>query len=220
MTLAVRRSEHELQQRPSRQCGSSDKMHAILDHYGVPLVKCDSCLISGDLPRTDRTSSQRPRRRRRRAPRPVSIAQLQGWLKHGADPKVELNNAVVATTRCASRTCSTRCTCPVTARHLQGETPLHYALIQRSPRWSRSCLAHGADVNQRDRDGWTPLMTAAYCNDAATQALAVKGTECRAGRFHAPRHRHAIRQGRGSAGAGRGRALIPTMRSAKRATPR
>ena len=30
----------------------------------------------------------------------------------------------------------------------------------------RSCIAHGADVNQRDRDGWTPLMTAAYLDNA------------------------------------------------------
>ena len=39
-------------------------------------------------------------------------------------------------------------------------------------------LAHGADVNQRDRDGWTPLMTAAYYDDAAdVRALTVRGAD-------------------------------------------
>jgi ankyrin repeat protein len=46
------------------------------------------------------------------------------------------------------------------ALDLQGETPLHHALQLRSPIWSPSSR-RGADVSQRDRDGWTPLMTAA-----------------------------------------------------------
>ncbi len=34
-------------------------------------------------------------------------------------------------------------------------------------------IDHGASVNQRDRDGWTPLMTAAWVDDADDVKLLV-----------------------------------------------
>ena len=55
-----------------------DAIHAILNDYGVPLVQCDTCLISGDLPsHGPYKPAQRPRRRRRSRAAPVSIAMLQ-----------------------------------------------------------------------------------------------------------------------------------------------
>jgi ankyrin repeat protein len=54
----------------------------------------------------------------------------------------------------------------VTAIDLQGETPLHHAVLMASPAMVQFLIAHGADVNQRDRDGWTPIMTAAYLDKA------------------------------------------------------
>src|SRR5580658_470331 len=177
MAIAVRRSDHELQQRLEQAMQQQrDALHAILNDYGVPLVQCDSCVISGELPAHGPYVERPPEAPAKARAVPVSIAQLQGWLKHGADPKVELNNAVMADDQVRVAYLLDKVHVPVTAQDLQGETPLHHALIQRSPEMVAFLLAHGADVNQRDSDGWTPLMTAAYCNDAPDiKTLAAKG---------------------------------------------
>ena len=81
--------------------------------------------------------------------------------------KVELNNAVMADDQVRvaylldkeARRRSTRRTCR--ARH-RCTTP-HYGA---HPPMVEFLLEHGADVNERDRDGWTPIMTAAYLDDA------------------------------------------------------
>ena len=177
MAIAVRRSDHELQQRLEQAMQQSrDALHAILNDYGVPLVQCDSCVISGELPAHGPYVERPPEAPAKARAVPVSIAQLQSWLKHGADPKTELNNAVMADDQVRVAYLLDKVHVPVTAQDLQGETPLHHALIQRSPEMVAFLLAHGADVNQRDSDGWTPLMTAAYCDDAADiKVLAAKG---------------------------------------------
>jgi ankyrin repeat protein len=177
MAIAVRRADHELQQRLEQAMQQQrDALHAILNDYGVPLVQCDSCAISGELPAHGPYVERPPEAPAKARAVPVSIAQLQGWLKHGADPKVELNNAVMADDQVRVAYLLDKVHVPVTAQDLQGETPLHHALIQRSPEMVAFLLAHGADVNQRDSDGWTPLMTAAYCDDAADiKVLAAKG---------------------------------------------
>jgi quinoprotein dehydrogenase-associated probable ABC transporter substrate-binding protein len=165
MALAVRRSDHELQQRLEQAMQQQrDALRAILVEYGVPLVQCDSCIVGGDLPAHGPYKAP-PAPPKHTGPA-VTIAQLDDWLAHGANISTELNDAVLADDQARVAYLLEKKHADVNALDLQGETPLHRALVQRSPAMVAFLIAHGADVNLRDRDGWTPIMTAAYYNDA------------------------------------------------------
>lgn len=167
MALAVRRSDHDLQQRLDKAMQDSrEELRAVLDEFAVPLVKCDSCIIDGDLPAHGPYQAPKPSAPATRA-QEVSIAQLDEWLRHGANVNVELNNAVLADDQKRVAYLLDKKHASVGAPDMQGELPLHHAIIQGSPSMVAFLIARGADVNQRDRDGWTPLMQAGYCDDAA-----------------------------------------------------
>ena len=178
MAVAVRRNDRDLQRRLEQAIRQErDALRAILDEYGVPLVRCDTCIISGDLA-AHGPYRKRPPQAPERGGTSVSIAQLNDWLAHGASIAVELNNAVLAEDRARVLYLLEKKHAEVGALDLQGETPLHHALMQRSDSMVGLLLAHGADVNQRDRDGWAPLMTAAYYDDAADiKVLAARGAD-------------------------------------------
>jgi len=180
MAIAVRRSDHELQQRLEQAMRQErDALRAILSEFGVPLVQCAACLISGDLPAHGPYKPPAPGA----APKGpgVSIAQLDDWLAHGANLNVELNDAVMADDAARVSYLIEKKHAAVGAQDLQGETPLHHALIERSASMVDYLIAHGADVNQRDRDGWSPLMTAAYYDDAgAVKTLVAHGADANA----------------------------------------
>jgi quinoprotein dehydrogenase-associated probable ABC transporter substrate-binding protein len=167
MALAVRRSDHALQQQLNKVMQEQrEALRAVLVEFGVPLVKCDSCIVSGDLAAHGPYAPPPPAPPTHTAPA-VSIAQVDEWLAHGSSVSVELNNAVMADDQTRVAYLLDKKHASVNAQDLQGETPLHHALMQRSPDMVAYLIARGADVNQRDRDGWTPLMTAAYTDDAA-----------------------------------------------------
>jgi quinoprotein dehydrogenase-associated probable ABC transporter substrate-binding protein len=181
MALAVRRNDHDLQRRLEQAMHEQrDALHAILTEFGVPLVSCDTCVVSGDLPAHGPYKAPEPARPSRAAPA-VSIAQLNDWLAHGANVNTELNNAVLADDQVRVSYLLEKKHASLAALDLQGETPLHHALQQRSSDMVVFLLARGADVNQRDRDGWTPLMTAAYSDDAAdVKVLVAHGADANA----------------------------------------
>jgi quinoprotein dehydrogenase-associated probable ABC transporter substrate-binding protein len=168
MAIAVRRQDHELAQRLERaMLEHREALLAILNDYGVPLVKCAECIISGDLPSHGPYAPPKPEPASAPAGPAVSIAQLNGWLAKGANATEELSNAVIADDQARVSYLLDQRHASVAALDLQGESPLHGALVQKSPGMVALLIAHGADVNQRDRDGWTPLMQAAYTDDAA-----------------------------------------------------
>jgi ankyrin repeat protein len=161
MAIAVRRGNKELAQRLDQAVHEQkDAIRAILVEYGVPLVQCSDCIISGDLPAHGPYQPAPPGPEHATAT--VSIAQLDDWLAHGANVTTELNNAVVADDEKRVAYLLEKKHAPANALDLQGETPLIHAVQMATPSMVAFLLAHGADVNQRDRDGWTPLMTAAY----------------------------------------------------------
>ncbi|HXW75301.1 MAG TPA: quinoprotein dehydrogenase-associated putative ABC transporter substrate-binding protein [Steroidobacteraceae bacterium] len=177
MALAVRRANRVLQKQLEQVMRDKrDALRAVLNDFGVPLVQCADCIISGDLPAHGPYAPPPPAPPARAAP--VSIAQVDDWLAHGSSVSVELNNAVMADDQKRVAYLLDKKNASVNAQDLQGETPLHHALIQRSPDMVAYLIARGADVNQRDRDGWTPIMTAAYCDDAAdVKVLAAHGAD-------------------------------------------
>src|SRR5213082_2864912 len=172
LAVAVRTSDKDLQAQLDRALHAErEAIRSILTDFGVPLVRCDACLVSGDLP------SHGPYAQPKRVPESasgtptVSVAQLNDWLAHGANLSVELNNAVLAGDRVRIAYLLDRKHAPIDALDLQGETALQVAIRQKSQALVRYLLAHGAGVAVPDRDGWTPLMTAAWVNDGAIVTL-------------------------------------------------
>jgi len=178
MAIAVRRNDKELAHRLDEAMRAQrDAIQAILTEYGVPLVKCDSCVISGDLPAHGPYKPVVPEKSGP-APATVSVAQLNEWLAHGANPVTELANAVTADDQVRAAYLIDKKHVAVNSQDLQGETPLHHAIVMASPQMVEFLIAKGADVNQRDRDGWTPIMTAAYLDKAdEVKILAAHGAD-------------------------------------------
>ena len=172
MAVAVRSSDKDLQAQLDRALHSErDAIRSILTQFGVPLVRCDTCLVSGDLPSHGPYAP--PKRAAASVSRTptVSVAQLNQWLAAGANVNVELNNAVLAGDRVRIAYLLDKKHAPIDAQDLQGETALHIAIRQKSEPLVRYLLEHGAGVAVPDRDGWTPLMTAAWVNEASIVTL-------------------------------------------------
>jgi quinoprotein dehydrogenase-associated probable ABC transporter substrate-binding protein len=174
MALAVRNSDHDLLAKLQQALiDQRDAIHAILTDFGVPLVKCDTCLISGDLPSHGPYKAETPLPQSADAKPAVSIATLNNWLAHGANVNVELNNAVIADDTVRVAYLLEKKHAAIDAQDLQGETPLHHALVRRSQLMIKLLLDHGASVTATDRDGWSPLMAAAWADDAASVKVLV-----------------------------------------------
>jgi quinoprotein dehydrogenase-associated probable ABC transporter substrate-binding protein len=175
LAVAVRTSDKDLQAQLERALHAErDAIRSILTEFGVPLVRCDTCLVSGDLPshgpyappkRASESVSRSPT---------VSVAQLNDWLAAGANLNVELNNAVLAGDKVRIAYLLDQKHAPIDAQDLQGETALQIAIRQKSEALVRYLLEHGAGVAVPDRDGWTPLMTAAWVNEGSIVTLLTK----------------------------------------------
>jgi ankyrin repeat protein len=164
MTLGVRtrdRAYRDLIDNAVKQ--QKDKIRAILVEFGVPLVKCDDCIIDGDLP------SHGPYHEKPQYHGPaiqnVTIAMLDDWLAHGASPTVELSNAVVADDPVRVQYLIEKKHADINARDQQGYTPLLNAVRRKSMNLVTYLVEHKADIAKPDSDGWTPIMTAAWLDD-------------------------------------------------------
>lgn len=174
MALAVRNSDKELLARLQQALHDRrDAIHAILTDFGVPLVRCDTCLISGDLPSHGPYKPAVVPMEADSATPVVTLAMLKDWLAHGANVNTELNNAVVADDMVRVSYLLDKKHAAIDAMDPQGENPLHHALVRRSQPMIKLLLDHGASANATDRDGWSPLMTAAWTDDAAAVRLLV-----------------------------------------------
>ena len=143
----------------------------ILIDYGVPLVKCEECLISGDLPahgpyqpakpgvQTAETAAVDEKARR------VRMAELKKWLAEGADPNEELNNAIVADDLDRVRYLAAH-RAQLKTIDREGYPPLVNAARFGFATVAAYLVEHGADPNQSDRSGWTPLMYAVWGDQA------------------------------------------------------
>jgi quinoprotein dehydrogenase-associated probable ABC transporter substrate-binding protein len=174
MALAVRNSDKELLARLQQALlDRRDAIHSILTDFGVPLVHCDSCLISGDLPSHGPYKPAVVPMEADNAKSVVTIAMLKDWLAHGANVNTELNNAVIADDMVRVSYLLDKKHAAIDALDPQGENPLHHALVRRSAPMIKLLLDHGASVTAIDRDGWSPLMAAAWANDAEAVKLLV-----------------------------------------------
>jgi quinoprotein dehydrogenase-associated probable ABC transporter substrate-binding protein len=175
MAVAVRTSDKDLQAQLERALlAERDAIRSILTEFGVPLVRCDTCLVSGDLPSHGPYAP--PKRAAASVSRTptVSVAQLNDWLAAGANLNVELNNAVLAGDKVRIAYLLDHKHAPIDAQDLQGATALQVAIRQKSESLVRYLLERGAGVAVPDRDGWTPLMTAAWVNEGSIVTLLTK----------------------------------------------
>lgn len=170
ISLGVRRADKELKQRLDRALDAHrDEIKAILVDYGVPLVRCADCVVSGDLPEHGPyTAIEKAHLQARRdAPEssPAELAATKSRLAAGADASKELVDAVLGND-------------PERVRYLldHGADPneiagLDYNALQTAVREGHLQIAEvlierGASIDAPDRSGWSSLTSAVYRNDA------------------------------------------------------
>ena len=145
---------------------TKDKIRAILVEYGVPLVKCPECVVDGDLPSHGPYKPAPPATQTAAAEEPkTSVEDLKRWLAEGADPNVELGNAVVAADIERVRYLVEH-GADAGARDGDGYTALGNAVRFGYAPIATYLVEHKADPNATDLSGWTPLMYAAWTDDA------------------------------------------------------
>ena len=168
MALAVPRGQPEI--KTAVEKGLRDgkaEIRKILDDYGVPLVQCEGCIVSGDLPSHGPYKSQAEPKTTTAAakPRGSELPRLKVALKQGADPVEELGNAIVADD--AERVAwLLDHGADVNARFGDGYTALVNATRFGFDDLIPLLLQHKADVNIVDISHWTPLMYAAWTDSA------------------------------------------------------
>jgi quinoprotein dehydrogenase-associated probable ABC transporter substrate-binding protein len=178
LALGVRRTDAVLKYMIENALQKNrDEIKKIFVDYGVPLVECGTCIISGDIPAhgtyylqvgqpirpTDTTTGQAPH---------VGDAQVEKWLGQGLDVNSALNGAVLAGDLERIRFLLSK-GADVNSRDGLGQYLIHLAAEQRDMDVIADLLDAGADIEARDSDGWTPLMhAAAQDNVPAIQLLA------------------------------------------------
>ena len=157
---------------------------AILRAYGVPLVQCSECLVSGDIPAhgdyileaAEDESTDRPPQRAH-----TSRAQLEKWLAEGGNADDELDNAALAADLDRVRFLLGRKGVNINHKGSDGETPLHQAVVNNDAEMIELLLQHKAAIDEPDSDGYTPLALAAARNKTrAIQLLASHGANLEA----------------------------------------
>ena len=154
------------------------EIHRILVDYGVPLVQCEECTVSGDLPSHGRYVPVKPdglTAAETAKIRAARMAAMKKSLVQGANPDDELNAAVVADdVGRVGYLLAHGANAGV--RDGDGYTPLITAIRARYLDVAAYLAAHKADVNLADLTGWTPLMWAAWVdNPALIDMLLTKG---------------------------------------------
>ncbi len=169
LALAVPRGRTDIKTQIEQAIEShKDEIHRILDDYGVPLVQCADCFVSGDLPShgpykdmpADAQTAARDAQDAARL-RAARLADLKRTLAHGGSADDELNMAVTGADIDRVRYTIGH-GANVNARDGDNMTPLLNAARFGFTDIAGYLLEHKADPDQADRSGWTPLMFAAW----------------------------------------------------------
>ncbi|MDR3387192.1 MAG: quinoprotein dehydrogenase-associated putative ABC transporter substrate-binding protein [Rudaea sp.] len=165
MTLAVPRGRPEIKAAIEQALAQhKDEIHRILSDFGVPLVKCEECTVSGNLPSHGPYTPAKPEVHNAEADarlHATRLAELKKWLAQGASPTDELFNAIVANDIDRARYLLDH-GAQANARDGEGNTPLINAARFGFVPIATYLVEHKADVDLPDRNNWTPLMFAAW----------------------------------------------------------
>jgi ankyrin repeat protein len=135
----------------------------------VPLVKCEDCAISGDLPSHGPYEPAKPTEPVTAVDtkvRAANMATLKKSLAAGASADAELDNAVVADDLDRVRYLVAH------GAHVESLDGEKYSPLLNAARFGfldigRFLIDSKADPNQADRGGWTPIMYGAWRDDPA-----------------------------------------------------
>lgn len=167
MAIGTRRSDTALKKALEDALRvKKDEIHRILTLYGVPLVECKACLISGDLP-AHGPYKEEALQAQDRSTGPGAAGtpprQVEQWLAQGADLNQEFSNAVLAVDVPRVKFLLSK-GASINRLDLQGYAPLHTAVRGGDTQMVAFLLEHKADPNVRDEDRWTPLLHAILRN--------------------------------------------------------
>jgi quinoprotein dehydrogenase-associated probable ABC transporter substrate-binding protein len=177
MTLAVPRGRADIKAAVEQAIAqNAEGIKKILMDYGVPLVKCDECTVSGDLPSHGPYKPVKPEVESAAVTakhRALRMAELKKWLADGANPDDELNNAIVANDNDRVGYLMSH-GAHVNSLDGEGFTPLIAAIRFGFVPIATALLDHKGDANFADRNGWTPLMWASWGDNPTLINLLVK----------------------------------------------
>lgn len=166
LAIGMRRNAKDLKvQIEAAMNKEKDKIKQVFVEYGVPLVKCDECLISGDLPSH---GPYKPMVRHAVAPLQSDPATLPSMideaLRQGSTLNQELHNATIARDNPRIEYLLKR-GAKVDARDTDNQTPLMVAAKGGDLSIINGLLAYKANPDLQDNDGWTAAMHAVKLNE-------------------------------------------------------
>lgn len=165
MTLAVPRGRADIKSAVQNALEQhKGEIRQILVDYGVPLVQCKDCLVSGDLPSHGPYAEPQPVTESAadvQKARRVRMAELKKWLAQGANPDTELADAIVAHDMDRVNYLLKH-GAHVDWKDGEGNTLLVNAVRFGFVDVTTVLLDHKADPNQTNLSHWTPLMYAAW----------------------------------------------------------
>lgn len=158
-----------------------DKIRAVLEAYGVPLVACEDCLISGNLPSHGAYQKRVRPAAKDLPPAEMDLASIEqsvnAALQSGNTLGSELFSAVLANQPAKIDYLIGR-KADLNSRDTQNQTATMVALNNGHEDIVIKLLKAGADSNAADNDGWTLAMHAAWKNEPKViRQLGVSGAK-------------------------------------------
>jgi quinoprotein dehydrogenase-associated probable ABC transporter substrate-binding protein len=145
-----------------------DKIKKVLDEYGVPLVKCDECIVSGDLPSHGKYKPRIKVAQSALMPKQsdpaILPAMIDEALKQGSTLEQELHSATIARDSTRIEYLLKR-GAKIDARDTEQQTPLIVAAKGGDISVMNGLLEYKANPNVQDDDGWTAAMHAVRSNE-------------------------------------------------------
>ena len=166
LAIGMRKNAKDLKQKiEAVMQKEKDSIKKVFDDYGVPLVKCDECIVSGNLPTH---GAYKPLVRKAIVPVQSDVATLPALideaLKQGSSLNQELHNATIARDSTRIEYLLKR-GAKVDAKDTEGQTPLMVAAKGGDLSVINGLLEYKANPNARDNDGWTAAMYAVKSNE-------------------------------------------------------
>jgi quinoprotein dehydrogenase-associated probable ABC transporter substrate-binding protein len=166
LAIGMRKNAKELKaQIEAVMLKEKDKIKQVYVEYGVPLVKCDECVVSGDLPSH---GPYKPIVRHAILPPQSDVATLPARideaLSQGSTLDEELHNATIARDNPRIEYLLTR-GAKVDWQDTDGQTPLMVAAKSGDLSVINGLLSYKANPNLKDHDGWTAAMHAVKLNE-------------------------------------------------------
>jgi len=173
--IGMKKNSHALKARIEKaMLENKDQIRKILDDFGVPLVQCDHCVVSGDLPSHGAYQAHARRSvntiKVKMTPPDEIPALINAAVKSGSSLDQELINATLQgdTNRIEYLL---QHGADINAKDVEGMTSLMHAVKTTDLTLINGLLEYGADPHLQDNDGWTASMHAVRQNDGKVMRL-------------------------------------------------